>query len=239
VLLLNTCRNNASKGEFFHTEPYVEMMTDPLMVTRPYILLSSSAKEEVSSVMGVVNDEAYDSSYDSVVVGLAPEVFDYSHINTAFRILKGEQNVEPNVSYGLRESINKSMSSPFLPPPLIATHKAKYVQTEIPAGLSLGPGPFITALETAANVQAHVLGKPTKLFFETVIDDFYLSGELDKGEHNGRIVIIGDDVETDLGDGAIELGLWRILGKWPLCVFCFLGLHFRNVLTVWCVDLTS
>lgn len=191
------------------------------MVTRPYLLLTSSAKEEVSSILNAVNDDIYDSSYDSVVVGLAPEVFDYSHINTAFRILKGEQNSNSNVSDALRKPINRSMSSPSRPPPLIATHKAKYVQTEDPVGLSLGPGPFVTALETAANVQAHVLGKPTKLFFETVINDFYLSGELDKAEQNGKIMIIGDDAEADLGDGAIELGLWRILG---MCS-CILHLH--------------
>jgi hypothetical protein len=34
---------------------------------------------------------------------------------------------------------------------LIATHKARYIQTE--TGLSLGPGPFITALEEAARTE--------------------------------------------------------------------------------------
>ncbi|KAF7776497.1 hypothetical protein Agabi119p4_4890 [Agaricus bisporus var. burnettii] len=163
---------------------------------RPYLLLSPSAKEEVFPVLGGVNDESCDSPYDSVVVGLVPELLDYSHMNTAFR-----------------KSNNSSRKAPYHSPPLIATHKAKYIQTENPVGLSLGPGPFVTALETAANVKAHVIGKPTKLFFETVIDDFYRTGELDKIGRNGRIVIIGDDVETDLGDGAVELGLWRILVK--------------------------
>ena len=84
--------------------------------------------------------------YDSVVIGLAPSCFDYANLNQAFRILKGET---PNASS--RQDV-----------PLIATHKAKYIQTE--SGLlSLGPGPFVTALEDAAGVQAIVVvGKPTK-----------------------------------------------------------------------------
>jgi hypothetical protein len=55
-------------------------------------------------------------------------------------------------------------------PLLIATHKAKYFQTE--SGLSLGPGPFVVALENASDARAHVVGKPTKEFFQMVIDDF-------------------------------------------------------------------
>jgi ribonucleotide monophosphatase NagD (HAD superfamily) len=99
------------------------------------------------------------------------------------------------------------------PPRLVATHKARYIQTENPPGLSLGPGPFVSALETAAGVEAHVIGKPTRLFFQTVIDDLYASGELKQTEDRGRIAVIGDDVEADLGDGAVQMGLWRILGE--------------------------
>lgn len=208
------------------------------MVSRPYFLLSSSAKEEIISSQsgnGPLEDSD-DSPYDSVVVGLAPEVFDYSHLNTAFRILKGELETQKKTKAGNRPP-RKEVSDdhgglPFRPQ-LIATHKAKYIQTEAPAGLSLGPGPFVTALEAAANVEAHVVGKPTRLFFQTVIDDFYASGELSQTEHHGRIAVVGDDVEADLGDGAIEMGLWRILGEayqlsLPL-VPCFWG-HVREYL---------
>lgn len=91
---------------------------------------------------------------------------------------------------------------------MIATHKAKYVSNSSNQ-LSLGPGPFVSALESAADVQAIVVGKPTRTFFQLVISSLDLS---DNKETVGKIVIIGDDVEADLGGGAVELGLWRVLG---------------------------
>ncbi|THH02230.1 hypothetical protein EW026_g638 [Hermanssonia centrifuga] len=71
------------------------------------------------------------------------------------------------------------------PKPLIATHRAKYIP-----------------LEAATGVQAEVVGKPSRTFFEMVIDDFAEDELLPEG----RIAIVGDDVETDLGGGAVELG---------------------------------
>jgi hypothetical protein len=58
------------------------------------------------------------------------------------------------------------------------------------------------------------VGKPSRSFFQTVIDNFQ-SGELDNntGENGSCIAVIGDDIEADLGEGALELGLWRILGN--------------------------
>ena len=171
-------------------------------VVRPYLLLSSSAKEEIVAKTQLQcyhhsdSDTRSTSLYDSVVLGLAPSSFDYANLNEAFRILKGE-TTEPSYRHK--------------PVPLIATHKAKYIQTE--SGLlSLGPGPFVTALEHATGVQATVVGKPTKKFFEMVINDFS-QAEIPEGVGKGRIAIIGDDVEADLGEGALELNLWRILGK--------------------------
>jgi len=137
-----------------------------------------------------------------VVVGLAPAFFDYEHLNTAFRILKGE----------MTES-NQLEKLPWL----IATHRAKYIQSN-EGKLSLGPGPFVAALENAAgpNIQTKVVGKPEAAFFEMVIKDFgdlNASGKTERAQSpQPRIVVIGDDVEADLGGGAVELGLWRVLG---------------------------
>jgi ribonucleotide monophosphatase NagD (HAD superfamily) len=85
---------------------------------------------------------------------------------------------------------------------------------------SLGPGPFVTALENASGVEANVpvVGKPTRGFFETVrvIGSFGLADEPELGGGGigsgsctaiGKIAVIGDDVEADLGEGAVELGL--------------------------------
>ncbi|EAU82267.1 haloacid dehalogenase-like hydrolase domain-containing protein 2 [Coprinopsis cinerea okayama7 len=170
---------------------------------RPYLLLSKSASEEVlaelSGEPGTSTTNGTAEGFDSVVVGLAPGVFDYDHLNKAFRILMGEEG-------------DGSPKGPHRPP-LIATHKAKYVEKDNPPGLSLGPGPFVTALEHASGSKAHVVGKPTRAFFELVIRDFGPS-ELSPGEDSeGKIAVIGDDVEADLGEGALELGLWRVLVK--------------------------
>ena len=160
------------------------------------MLLSDSAQNEVFP-----QDLATGTSsvpYDAVVVGLASGRFDYAHLNTALRILKGEEDRSGHTV------------------PLIATHKAKYIERDDPPGLSLGPGPFVTALEDAAGLKARVVGKPTKTFFQLVINDF-LPAEL---SDDGRIAVIGDDVEADLGEGAVELGLWRVLGELPRVAFC-------------------
>jgi len=177
-------------------------------------------QDEVKHRGGQEVDETL--THDSVVVGLAPSCFDYATLNTAFRILKGETT---------RSLISSGNTKPQTPDPahFIATHKAKYYETE--SGLSLGPGPFVVALESASGAQAHVVGKPTKKFFQMVIDDFTpeelsMPANIERPSpkaiestlgtclptFRGRIAVIGDDVEADLGDGAVQLGLWRILG---------------------------
>jgi ribonucleotide monophosphatase NagD (HAD superfamily) len=161
---------------------------------RPYYLLSESAKDEF------IDGTAEDSGpFDSVIVGLAPSLFTYQHLNIAFRVLMNEpQSPDTPSPSGTNPSI-----------PLIATHKAKYIRSSDGA-LSLGPGPFVTALENAAGVKAEIVGKPSRNFFEAVIRDFRDDSLLD--ESGGRIALIGDDIESDLGGGAVELQMWRILG---------------------------
>ncbi|KAF9494500.1 haloacid dehalogenase-like hydrolase domain-containing protein 2 [Pleurotus eryngii] len=181
----------------------VKRCLQSLGVRRPYLLLSDSAKEEIDTLLAHDNagSPPYDDDhdYDAVVVGLAPNDFDYDHLNTAFRILTGE--------HSSRSPLPSPSNDNSLFVPLIATHRAKYLESASPPGLSLGPGPFVAALEYAADVQAHVVGKPTKEFFGAVIGSL----PQDVREAEGRIAIIGDDVEADLGGGAIELGLWRVL----------------------------
>lgn len=154
---------------------------------RPYFLLTDAAKDECISAI------QYDESapYDAVIVGLAPGLFDYAHLNTAFRILVGESDSQKGLDPGKI--------------PLIALHKARYIESS-GHGHVLGPGPFVAALESATDREAVVLGKPSRGFFEAVIESV-------ESDREGWIAVIGDDVETDLGGGAIELSLWRILVK--------------------------
>ncbi|PPQ68568.1 hypothetical protein CVT24_005580 [Panaeolus cyanescens] len=192
---------NGSKRLVWTSIGAVAQKVQDMGLRKPYLLLSPSAAEEVKPGDDNANANK-DADYDAVVVGLHPSSFNYETLNTAFRILKGEQNTITGTKKGPNSST---------PAPIIATHKAKYIQTE--NGLSLGPGPFVTALENASGVDAIVMGKPTRSFFEMTIKDFgqELGGEHEKDGSRGRIAIIGDDVEADLGGGALELGLWRVL----------------------------
>ncbi|XP_053304221.1 haloacid dehalogenase-like hydrolase domain-containing protein 2 [Spea bombifrons] len=97
---------------------------------RPLLLVDSSA---LSDFEGIATH-----SPNAVVIGLAPEHFNYQTMNEAFRLaLDGA--------------------------PIVAIHKARYYKKK--DGLALGPGPFVTALEYATDTKATVVGKPEKTFF--------------------------------------------------------------------------
>lgn len=83
---------------------------------------------------------------------------------------------------------------------LIALQKNRYWQTA--EGLSLDAGPFVAAIEYATGSEAVVVGKPSPAFFELAL------GELEV--EPGRAVMVGDDVEADVG-GALEAGLAAVL----------------------------
>ena len=181
---------------------------------RPYFLLSDSALEECSTEI----EQCSEMPYDAVVIGLASSMFTYEHLNTAFRILVNEhpsqqQPPPPPQQKQPPQPPTTTSSSPKPKIPLIATHKAKYLESTDGA-LSLGPGPFVTALEHASGQQAEIVGKPSRRFFQTVIGNF--QPEELAPPHRGAagvVAVIGDDVEMDLGGGAVELGLWRVLGE--------------------------
>ncbi|KAJ6557665.1 HAD-like domain-containing protein [Mycena capillaripes] len=168
-------------------------------IRRPYLLLSDSARSELQLESDSPDEDDDKTPFDAVVVGLCPARLDYAHLNTAFRILAREH---PTLS--ARQ------------PVLIAAHAGRFLESS-GGGLALGPGPFIAALEHAvAGVKTHIVGKPSRAFFEAVIGDvdtngFVADDEAVRSSTTGRVAIIGDDVEADLGDGARELGLWRVL----------------------------
>uniref|UniRef100_A0A1A8IVU4 Haloacid dehalogenase-like hydrolase domain containing 2 n=1 Tax=Nothobranchius kuhntae TaxID=321403 RepID=A0A1A8IVU4_NOTKU len=66
--------------------------------------------------------------------------------------------------------------------PLIAIHKARYYKRK--DGLALGPGPFVTGLEYAADCKATVVGKPEKTFFTQALSEL--------GCSPSEAVMIGD-----------------------------------------------
>ena len=159
--------------------------------SRPFIFASESAKQEC--LHGIHDDPALPQAYDSVVVAFAPTQFSYVALNTAFRVLMGEHHMQrgqPRPDY-----------------PLIATHRARYIG-DSDGALSLGPGPFVAALENATGKTAEIVGKPERKFFELVLNSL----GSDVQDQDGIVAVIGDDIQNDLGDGAVELGFWRVLG---------------------------
>lgn len=109
--------------------------------------------------------------HNCVVVGLAPQKLDYHHLNLAFRILQRSPN-------------------------LIAIHRANYLRVD-DGELSLGPGGFVSCLEAAAETEAVVVGKPSKLFFESALWE---------GIDKENVCMVGDDAIQDI-EGAIRAGL--------------------------------
>ena len=112
---------------------------------------------------------------DAVVVGDLGEAFGYRVLDRAFRQLVAGAE-------------------------LIALQKNRYWRT--PGGLSLDVGPFVAALEYAAQTEAYVVGKPSPAFFQTVLATI--------PAEPGAAVMVGDDVESDVG-GAQAAGLAGIL----------------------------
>ena len=79
---------------------------------------------------------------------------------------------------------------------LIALHKGKYWQT--PQGLRVDIGVYIAGLEYVTGVEATVIGKPSPAFFESAIQELDCAAD--------EIVMIGDDIESDIG-GAQHCGI--------------------------------
>lgn len=106
---------------------------------KPMLIIDDAAMGEFEDVR-----PADDAELDSVVVGLAPDLFNYETLTKAFRVL-------------LRPGAR-----------LVAVHQARYFARK--DGLALGPGAFVKALEYSAGVQAHTVGKPSADFYRAALD---------------------------------------------------------------------
>lgn len=83
---------------------------------------------------------------------------------------------------------------------LIALERDRYWMDH--DGLSLSAGPFVAALEFATGKNAVLMGKPSRDFFELALNDMGLGRE--------QVVMIGDDIHTDV-KGAQDAGIRGIL----------------------------
>lgn len=112
---------------------------------------------------------------DAVIMGDLGSAFGFEILNRAFRMVMGGAE-------------------------LVALQKNRFWLAE--GGLSLDAGPFVAAIEYATGREATVVGKPSRSFFELVLEGL--------GSEPGRAAMVGDDVETDVG-GAMRAGLAGIL----------------------------
>lgn len=115
--------------------------------------------------------ELVDDGADAVVMGDLGPGYDWDRLNALFAMLVG----------GAR---------------LIALHKNRYWRKK--SELILDLGPFVALLEYAAGIEARVVGKPARPFFELALADM----EADPA----TTIMIGDDIESDVA-GARNAGL--------------------------------
>ncbi|MCP4438748.1 MAG: TIGR01458 family HAD-type hydrolase [Aureispira sp.] len=115
----------------------------------------------------------------AIVIGDIGHKWSYGLMNTLFRILKHNRSVE-----------------------LIALHKNRFLTRG--DGLGLDIGPFVAALEYAANQEALVVGKPSAAVFEHAVQHIGLPKE--------SLIMIGDDLDSDI-IGAQNVGIKSVLVK--------------------------
>jgi HAD superfamily hydrolase (TIGR01458 family) len=112
---------------------------------------------------------------DAVIIGDLGPAFGYDVLNDAFQqVMDGAE--------------------------LIALQKNRYWMRA--DGLSLDVGPFVAAIEFATGLDAYVVGKPSRGFFDQVLAEVGVSAK--------AAAMVGDDIESDI-DGALRAGLAAIL----------------------------
>lgn len=116
-------------------------------------------------------DDIDETHPNAVVICDAEYRFDYAHLDDAFQILQTGA-------------------------PLLVVGTNRYFHRQ--GSLHLDAGPFVKALEYAADTQARVLGKPAPGFFQGVLDEV--------GVDAGEALMVGDDAEADVA-AAIQAGL--------------------------------
>ena len=108
---------------------------------------------------------------DCVVVGDARDGLTYDALNQAFRLLK---DGAPLIGIGYNRCFKGD------------------------DGMMLDAGAFIHALEWAAETEAIITGKPSKAFFDEIVES--------AGVRASECMMVGDDAESDVA-AAIEAGL--------------------------------
>jgi len=142
------------------------------------LFVAESTQTEFSG-FSLWHEDEDEGEVTAVVVGDLGEQWTFQTLNSAFRLLMKQPQ-----------------------PQLIALGMTRYWQAN--DGLRLDVAPFIVALEYASGIQAIVLGKPAKPFYQAAIDIL--------GTAPGEIIMLGDDIHGDV-KGAQNAGMQGILVK--------------------------
>jgi HAD superfamily hydrolase (TIGR01458 family) len=98
------------------------------------------------------------------------------------------------------ENLNRAFAELERGARLVCLHRNRWWQTS--SGPMLDAGAFVAGLEYAAGVEAEVVGKPSRAYFEAALEELGATPE--------DAVMVGDDVEADIG-GAKAAGLRGVL----------------------------
>lgn len=150
----------------------IEHLFTPVVVARQYLIARQLTPHLLvhPDIRGEFAD-LLGSPPDAVLLGDAGQAFSYETLNPCFRLLAD----------GL---------------PLLAMGSNRYFREG--NALSLDVGPFIAALEYAAQMEAVVLGKPAAEFFIAAVNSLDLPMQ--------DVIMVGDDAEMDVY-GALATGL--------------------------------
>ena len=159
-----------------------ELTTTPVVAARllagkrVLALTMEAARQDLAAQVELVDRDA-----EVVLVGGADEtdesgrVFSYSNLNGAFAEL----------DHGAR---------------LVCLHRNRWWLTS--RGPFLDAGAFVAGLEYASGVEAEVIGKPTRAYFDAALAEL--------GAAPDEAVMVGDDIESDIA-GAKGAGLRAVL----------------------------
>src|ERR671934_285531 len=118
---------------------------------------------------------------DAVLLGGADEGFETNRVFSYFNLARAFAELQDGAE-------------------LYCLHKNRWWQTS--RGALLDAGAFVAGLEYAAGVEAEIVGKPTRGYFESAL------AELDAAPADA--IMVGDDVDADVG-GAKVVGMRGVL----------------------------
>lgn len=157
----------------FDVEP--EQVFAPALAAARLLRQEGVRRIHLAAPAGLAEDlagfERVDERPEAVVIGDLHTGFTFERLDALFRMLQG----------GAR---------------LVALHRNRFCRRGTELALDLGP--FVAALEYAAETEALVVGKPAEPFFAGAVEDM--------GLERGEVVMVGDDLVADIG-GALAAGL--------------------------------